>query len=305
MVSNAARIGQLLEHLRDSPVAILLGVVVILLSALITITGGISVLYKLYRSSLGHKGALRRELRRLSAGVNINYFREILGSPVSVNAHEDKREYIFVNKYFYVQAIADSGENVLAFSVTTRSNRFNPDLKLGPYSLSGEALYIRLGKTKFAELDSFAKPTSIASSMGARRFHYYEEYYFGNPGDYQTYVFGVNDSGCPPWYGFNRWDTALGSRPKILDGWNNVQQPEVLAFRTEAAINTYTVVAPLLSLEVLRGYSFGPNFDQVRILDPKRALNPSESRRMRTIINLGPYELFKKRVALQRKPASR
>jgi hypothetical protein len=237
--------------------------------------------------------------------VNINYFREILGSPVFVNAQEDKREYVFVNKYFYVQAIAGSADSVLAFSVTTRSNRFNPGLKLGPYSLSGEVLRIRLGKTKFAELDSFAKPTSIASSMGARRFHYYEEYYFGNMGNYQTYIFGVNDSGCPPWYGFERWDTVLQRRPKISNGWNNILEPEVVAFRREAVINAYTVVTPLLSLKALGGFWFGPDFDQVRILDSKRAFSRRESRRLRTILDMGPYEFAKKRVASSRKPTAK
>jgi hypothetical protein len=237
-VSSSLGVGPLLDQLRNSPVIILLGVLVVLLSSLITITGGISVLYKFYRSSLGYKRARRLDLRRLSAGVNINYFREILGSPVFVNVKEDKRESVFVNKHFYVQAIADLTESVLAFSVTTRSSRFNPVLKLGPYSASREVLHVRLGRTKFAALDSFAKLTSIFSSLGARRFHYHEEYYFGNPGDYQTFIFGVNDAGCCPWSGFGRWGSALRPRPTVSDGWNNIEEPEVQSFRREAVINT-------------------------------------------------------------------
>jgi uncharacterized membrane protein len=64
VVSSAAGVGQLLEQLRNSPVAILFGVVVVLLSAIITITSGVSVLYKLHRSSLGYKRTLFRDLGR-------------------------------------------------------------------------------------------------------------------------------------------------------------------------------------------------------------------------------------------------
>jgi hypothetical protein len=188
------QIAQLLQNLKDSPIAILLGLLVILLSSLITISNGLSILRRSYRSTLGYKGVQRRKLSRLAAGVNIGYFKEILGSAAFLNTKSSRtesstdidvedgpREYIFVNKYFYVQAIADSRDRVLAFSVTSRNKRFNPTLMLGPYSTDNLRIRVRLGKTGFVELSSLARPASISSSLGARRFSYYEEYYFGNP----------------------------------------------------------------------------------------------------------------------------
>jgi hypothetical protein len=60
---------------------------------------------------LGYKRTLIRDLNRLSVGVNLDYFRQILGSPVFVNSlPEDHSEHIFVNNHFYVQAITGVGE---------------------------------------------------------------------------------------------------------------------------------------------------------------------------------------------------
>jgi len=186
---------------------------------------------------------------------------------------------------------------VLAFSITTRNKRFNPTLTLGPYSIDNQLVRIRLGKTRFAELTSLARPSSISSSLGARRFHYYEEYYFGNPGKYQTYVFALNDAGCDPWERWDAWD-----HPKISDGWTSIDDPEVAAFRRTAAINTYAVIGPHISPENLNAFVFGPNYDQVRILDQQNPTSWRERRRMRKVMNMGPYQWAKRWNAAHKLP---
>ena len=120
----------LLAKLKESPVIILLGLAIFLLSALLTATNSVSRLYDVYSSSLGYKRSLRDKLSRLSVGVSIDYFRKFLDAPAFIRTIGDKSEYVFVNKYFYVQAIADEAGQILAFSVTTRSYRFNPALRL-------------------------------------------------------------------------------------------------------------------------------------------------------------------------------
>jgi hypothetical protein len=287
-VISSIDITGLLAKLRDSPAAILLGLIVVLLSALITITGGLTVLNRFYRSTVGYKRTLRRALARLSVGVNINYFRDILGSPAFVNARQEKREYVFVNKYFYVQAITDRADSVLAFSITTRSYRFNPSIRLGGHKM----LRVRLGKTTFSALDSVGKPSSVFSNENARRYSYYEEYYLGNPGNYLIYIFCINNTGCTAWPGYGRWDT-YSNGPKFPSDRDNIEGPEAVAFRRKAIINTYTVMAGLLD-DLLQEFSLGPVYDQVRLLDPQKAPGYFERRRRRKFMEAGPAEFFKR-----------
>ncbi len=274
---------KLLHDLRAAPAIILLGLFVLLLSSLITITNGTSIVIKWYHSTLGRKRAAIENLSRLSAGVSIGYFQNILGTAAFERTLKSLVEYVFVNPLFYVQAISKE-RTVVSFSVTTRKRWFNPTLRLGPYSLTGKVASIRLGKTKFAELDSLSKPKEIGCSLGGRRFEYHEEFYFGNPGKYQEFVFSINDAG------FLHHPFISSIAPLSLD------DPAVAAFRREAVINTYTITAPLVSAGDLKGISRGANYDQVRVLDGHAGVSRRELHRLQKLFrNTTPYKYFKTR----------
>ncbi len=244
------------------------------------------MLAKWHRATIGFKRVLRRQILQLSAGVNIAHFQAVLGPQMFARTISARREHVFVNKYSYIQAITDLDGSVTAFSVTTRKSNFNPILVLGPFSITGEVLQIRLGKTKFAEIESFAKPGGIVSSLGARRIHYYEDYYFGNPGNYQTFIFGINDAGY----------LDHGHPPTPYQPALSVKDAEVKEFRERSVINTYTITAPLLSAkDAGGGFWFGPDYDQVRIVEGvSKRIGKRELRRLRRIVEMGPYEYFKK-----------
>jgi hypothetical protein len=271
---------KLLQDLKDAPPIVLLGLFLVLLSSVITISSGTSILVKWYESTLGRKRALAKKLRRLSAGVSIGYFQDILGPATFERTVKSFVEYVFVDPLFYVQAISKD-RTVVSFSVTTRSRRFNPVLKLGPYRLDGERVSIRLGKSRFAEMDSMAKPKEIACSVGARRFEYHEEFYFGNPGKYMDFVFSINDAG------FRHHSFVSDRAPLSLD------DPAVKSFRRESVINTYTI--SMLATEV-KGISGGPSYDQVRLLDGYAGVSRREARRLKRLLrDTSPYEYFKNR----------
>jgi hypothetical protein len=277
---------QILERLQglSSRVFLLLGALVFILASLTTISNGISILARHYRSSIGFKRNLHRQLRRLAAGVRIRYFEAILGPPAFCRTKREYREYTFVNKYCYVQAVTDPEGPVVLYSVTTRRSDFSPTLVLGPYTLDNRSLTIRLGRTRFAEVESFAKPRSITSTVGARRFYYYEEYYFGNPAKYQTFLLGISDAGyC---HRDHPGIPVVGS--KVIDS------TAIREFRQNAVINTYTVTAPLQNAEVLlKGFWFGADRDQVRVVDPPVRRSRRELRRLKRVFEKGPYEYFK------------
>lgn len=290
------------QHVIDllrSPAALLVALLLIVvsgLSSLTTIKSGFLALYQLYRSTLGYKRSLIRDLNQLSVGVNLDYFQQILGSPVFVNSlPENHSEHIFVSKHVYVQAITDSLNTVQLFSVTTRNYHFKPVLNIqrfNPTFCLSSSVQIVLGKTKFVDLDVSGKPRSLASNLGAAQFSYYEEHSFGSAGNFNSFFFSVNPAGCDPWHGFYRIDTLL-YHPIVKNGWSDIRDPQVADFRKEALINTYTIRASLPN--DVRFLRFGPTYQQVRCLGlpTHRRWSFIERRRIRKLIEIGPYEYFK------------
>ena len=100
------------------------------------------------------------------------------------------------------------------------------------------------------------QPDKAAGWVGAHNMHYYEAYWLGNPGNYQWYVFSINDAGAYAWdapligtiMGDDApWDFDWGFDPDTdppferVRGWRE--------FRRRARMNTYTVIGPTLVLE--------------------------------------------------------
>lgn len=306
---------ELFEQIKNSPLVVLGSAVIVVLSAIITISKAIGLLHNYYRETLGRKPSGLKKLSRLVAGTSITYFRGVLGEPVFVNylpvvdtiatespherwvasvmreaerfarppeaiagnpntpkstseirsqnaapaeqakseSHRTRQvEYIFVDESFFVQAITTSEGEVIAYSVTTRTRHFNPKLVLRSFGVT-----VQLGRTRFAQLNALRNPVRLISAVGARRFHYGEIYYLGNPGKYQTFVFSLNDAGylSIPHTGIH----FLMERPDFDDA-------RLKAFRNDAVINTYTVTAPNVGVEDLGPIRFGANLDQVRTL---------------------------------------
>jgi len=217
--------------------------------------GGLIILHSWLVKNIFRKRYLKRNISRLTAAVTITYFIEILGSPTFINTMADSKQYIFVDKLFYVGVFVDENEKVTAFSVTTRSESFNPILKLGPYSLDSSELKITLGKSKFTDIDYLGHEGKVFSSLGARRAWYVETYYFGNPGNYQTYSFSQNQAGF-----LN--DTKFEAVHNL--GAETSSDPRLQKFRKNNVVNTYTITEPLL---VIDSIDASPDYDQVRILN--------------------------------------
>jgi hypothetical protein len=124
---------------------------------------------------------------------------------VWVNVPTTYIECFFIDRDYFVQALCNEDETVLAFSVTTRSRRFRPTFS-GHESLgrrerraykkmTGRAwrdfFHLHLGRTTFGDLGVEGWSPSHRVIVGARWGSYSEAYYFGNPGHYQTFVFSA------------------------------------------------------------------------------------------------------------------
>jgi hypothetical protein len=270
-----------------------------------------------WRGTLGRRRDKYERIARLGTNAHFTFFTTALGEAPAMHAtvtsnirnwQEDGTyilepkaflESIWIDRDFYVHAYSDELGTVVAFSVTTRSRRFHPQIRSPGYyfpnhaGLRGRAdavlrrfnvggtrplFALKLGQSRFAELD---QPQMASAWVGAHNVHYYEAHWYGNPGNYQWYIFSINDAGWQAWDvpligtlmpSDGPWDFEWGFDGEkdasfdAMSGWHD--------FRRRTRMNTYTVLSPMLSPEDyptagdLHGYpvSFGPNSTQVRTL---------------------------------------
>ena len=90
MKGRKIKLHKIVERFKKNNLFILIGVLLILLSSVITITQGFSAIKEQYEKSIGYKGKLLENLSQLSADVHIGYFAEILGNPVFVNNYDER-----------------------------------------------------------------------------------------------------------------------------------------------------------------------------------------------------------------------
>jgi hypothetical protein len=113
-------------------------------------------------------------------------------------------------------------------------------------------------------------PSSCYSflSGGTAPSYYFEQYYFGNPGNYQNYLYGYNEAGYTNPNNFNNFPTQ--------EKYINEKIFEIDCTKTKIenrqkfVINTLMVVAPFVEIKDLeidfQDRYFGVNPIQVRLL---------------------------------------
>lgn len=264
-----------------------------------TIVGGVvaaavilGTLWTLGGRWFGRRRDHYRRLRRLGVNAQLDFFTSVLGQPPAIRrsvtatvrvlasdgddlVDEERtfQECIYVDPTYFVDALIDSDESVMAFAVTTRSKRFHPTLASAPKG-SVPRLVVKLGVTRFSDLP--ITPDRLIASVGARRLWYGEIYYLGNPGHYLSFVCSVADSGYFRWEGIALpVDTANGEydfdhRAGIEGDEAILEQPLIRRFRRSASMNTWAVV----------GGSFDPVHDEI----PPRMVFGADHDHVRTLV---------------------
>jgi hypothetical protein len=275
--------------------------------AIITVLGGAAALLTVgaalrewYRRTLGRRRDRYERLGRLGTQAQLSFFESVLGEPpamrktitAEVQEYEAEaaemlsveREFIecfFIDRDYYVQVVCDIEETVIAFSVTTRSNRFRPTFKVPTgygrrrrrrrrwKKQTGESFRtyfeVTLGKTRFERLRNDVGPPRRKIEVGARTYFFTELYGFGNPGHYQTFCFTASVAAVQAPIG-----PIADLAQSIGRGW--VEEPSdsegadlLRRVRHETPITTYTVLGPMVSAENYPS-TFGPHGDEVRTL---------------------------------------
>ena len=198
---------------------------------------------------------------KFSAGVQVSYFRQLLGDPVYINYAEnsDYREFIFVDPDFYVQLITDRNEKVLTFAVTSRVKDFNPPVG----RFFGEKVV--LNQTKFGDIpdDTYGSPEACHLFPGITApSYYFEEYGFGYPGLYQTIYFGINSAGYYP------EERLPGTKPTDLGETETCSEVDQDT-RNDLTFNTYMVQhgdVPI-GMDEEDSFIYGPRYTEVKTLN--------------------------------------
>lgn len=266
------------QHLLDTGKKYL-GIFITVCAAITTIYGASLIVSPIY-DAFRYKTSLYEQIDALATETNVNYFKSILGEPIYENQGRSQgiKEYIFVNRYFYVQAITTAEDKVLAYSVTTRDSHFNPKVPL--YDL-------QLGKSTFEDLGihtASSSPDLVISYLGAHDLFYTEGYWGGNPHGYQTFFFSMTMSG---YTNYDNYTTVPDyESPNLLGGFKslfgNIESttsfPKVVLDywqRNTNTINTYTILGPFVSFADIASirdgspyfYIFGPDYNQIRLLN--------------------------------------
>ncbi|MFJ1804487.1 ETEC_3214 domain-containing protein [Streptomyces sp. NPDC088180] len=252
------------------------------LTALYTLSG---VARGWWNASVGKRRRLIRAYRRIAPYVRHEYVTQHFGEPAwehkqtvrkyGAKVGDDESDGVLDDDELtvrtwplgllgYLVTWCNEGDEVLMYSLTTRSRLFRPRVSVGPYR-------IMLGKTPLAALpDQDPEGSGPWHELGARRFSYAEQHYFGNPGGYLQWAVGMSDAGSP-------------LAPPIGCEGNTWAAAEVAAYRRAARINSVLVVGPAIDLDSVLPRGIAPDLDTVRLLDLRHPARVALTSRYRSV----------------------
>lgn len=222
--------------------------------------------------TVGKRRALRRAVEQLTTSIRVAYVEKLLGPSKFRRQHGNLVEDVFVNDYCTVQALSVADGTVCRIAVTVTNNRFHPEFWLG---LPGSWPHarVRLGRSKFSDV---GLDCTWYASRGARRFQYWEKYYLGNPGGYQTYVLAISDGGVGPIGDLelilpeNTFEngSSFTDNGSVRDATRARTPPaNWIEFRDTTVVNTFAVASD--EGTATSGW-IGADVDVVRLLPPSR-----------------------------------
>jgi hypothetical protein len=262
-----------------------------LAAAVVAIGGGVVWLYgraaSLYQRTLGSRRDLAKRLNQVATGVTTRYLEERFGAPAFVRTSRIPMErlgekigkpwllteQVYRTRHAWLQVLTDEHDAVVRFSITVTDPHFHFQIR----DLTRYNLDVTLGRTRFSSVRH--DPDGRSLWIGARRYHYSESFYFGNPGDYQRFVLSKSDAGVGSFGHSALPDDIAGSyRDGFLQDADrehvppppgippfNPAAPYAKEFRSLTIINTLTILGAGYEPRTLAS-PLGPDLDYVRVL---------------------------------------
>jgi hypothetical protein len=247
------------ERLRSKwsrwPPIILIALAVLGISSVATIAEGGIWLTKQYDHRIAWRTSEQQIINSLAASIHIDRFKELLGSNIFLRNVGGYREFVFRRRGYWVQALTDTLGSVEFYAITVDDDSFQPVILNHP---SGDTIIV--GQTTFAD----AGGGNLNYFVGVTANTYIMEYeYLGNPGHYQTVIFGFNDAGGNIWpeTTWERLTPYVNTHPDP-----DPEDPFIQAFRSTHAFNTIGFTAPGVLVEELPDdLTWGVDKVQIRV----------------------------------------
>jgi hypothetical protein len=210
------------------------------------------------------RSAEYRKLENLEAGMSLENFKASLGAPVFVRPSRYGRliESSFRGRGYWVQTISDRTETVDLYAVTSCSDDFNPSFNFLNTSITLRRSVLAAPTSGPDAIGGFGVRAVYWTSGATANSHIFDMTYGGNPGNYKSYAWGLNDA-CPDW--FDRFDSVP---PLDYQGAATTDDSRLQAFRRHAVVNTYAETAVQVDLKrMLASFQIGVDRLQTRTLE--------------------------------------
>lgn len=237
----------------------------LLLSSMLTIGGGLRGALEWQRKTFEWRDAEYKKLSDLRAGYSYDQLRKQLGAPVFERVSDDRKliEHSFSGRDHWVQTVSDRSENtVLMYSVTSCASSFNPSfevptLRSRPDDPPVTPVVWQRSRFSDVKVEDGVLGLSFFISGATANSYFYDFFYGGNPSNYKSYAWGLNDA-CPGgerlfggFYGDNllpfagsigHADVSTPGPPYLGD--SDADNDSIRRFRRAVVVITYAETAP-------------------------------------------------------------
>jgi hypothetical protein len=169
----------------------------------------------------------------------------------------------------YLQILTNDLDNVVRYSLTTRSRGFHPRVPIGAAPGNLPMFFIRLGKTAFSEIPCEPDRVYRGPYGATAPYEYRQSYYHGRSGGYADWTCTFNAAGIAPVEPLPTsipvppWEHALSAR-----GWlatlDDAQRNSLNLSRAGTIVNTITIEESQSDRSGMVGY--GPGRELVRLM---------------------------------------
>jgi len=151
-------------------------------------------------------------LRYVQPGTSVANMREMLGAPLT----ETERTYRYKFDNLYLEVESEDGTTIDSMTLVLPSVDESDDFPIPPLESHPEPDYV-LGELRLGEV---AEPEDdIKETTSSKHGIVWVEKYYGNPGHYRNYLFGVFDGPAAPYdVSIDREDgeTTLGDPDELV-----------------------------------------------------------------------------------------
>lgn len=237
---------QLKDWFDNHPFWVILSIIFFVLSLAIAFGTVASFTTSYLNSQVLWKSVEQNKIDQLAPTQTVDFFNSLLGEPNVKSSYETYDRYIYKERAYWIEVFANKSNIVILFDITACGvDGFYPKITNNP--VGGE---LTLGETKMAETtfeqldDKSLQPHYFLRGATAPSY-YYDEYYLGNPSNYQTVFTGHNEL-CGYLKLPEDIEEALYASPNSA---NKLNVKQIQRIRKNTTINTFAISSPSFDLK--------------------------------------------------------